>query len=93
MKGRKIKNLTREDITIVDYKKLLVKNSTSAVHYASSSLPPRLLFSSVPRARACSRFGSSRFMCRLRGAREGEAVQQDDEQDQGRVDPLRFPAL
>ena len=29
MKDRKIKNLTREDITIVDYKNLLVKNSTS----------------------------------------------------------------
>ena len=28
VKGRKIKNLTREDITIVDYKKMLVKNST-----------------------------------------------------------------
>ena len=28
VKGRKIKNLTKEDITIVDYKKILVKNST-----------------------------------------------------------------
>ena len=28
MKGRKIRNLTREDISIVDYKKMLVKNST-----------------------------------------------------------------
>lgn len=28
VKGRKIKNLTKEDITIVDYKKMLVKNST-----------------------------------------------------------------
>ena len=27
VKDRKIKNLTKEDITIVDYKKLLVKNS------------------------------------------------------------------
>ena len=27
VKGRKLKNLTKEDITIVDYKKLLVKNS------------------------------------------------------------------
>ena len=27
VKGRKIKNLTRDDITIVDYKKMLVKNS------------------------------------------------------------------
>ena len=29
VKDRKIKNLTKEDITIVDYKNLLVKNSTS----------------------------------------------------------------
>lgn len=29
VKGRKIKNLTKEDITIVDYKKMLVKNSMS----------------------------------------------------------------
>ena len=28
VKGRQIKNLTKEDITIVDYKNLLVKNST-----------------------------------------------------------------
>ena len=28
VKDRKIKNLTKEDITIVDYKKILVKNST-----------------------------------------------------------------
>ena len=38
MKGRKIKNLTREDITIVDYKNLLVKNSAYAAHSASSLL-------------------------------------------------------
>ena len=38
MKGRKIKNLTREDITIVDYKNLLVKNSACAAHSASSLL-------------------------------------------------------
>ena len=43
MKGRKIKNLTREDITIVDYKNLLVKNSASAIYYAS----PLFLFSSL----------------------------------------------
>lgn len=29
VKDRKIKNLTKEDITIVDYKKMLVKNSSS----------------------------------------------------------------
>jgi len=29
VKGRKILNLTREDITIVDYKKMLIKNSMS----------------------------------------------------------------
>ena len=29
VKNRTIRNLTREDITIVDYKKMLVKNSTS----------------------------------------------------------------
>ena len=29
VKGRQIKNLTKEDITIVDYKNLLVKNSAS----------------------------------------------------------------
>ena len=28
VKDRKIKNLTKEDITIVDYKNLLAKNST-----------------------------------------------------------------
>ena len=27
VKGRKIRNLTREDISIVDYKKMLIKNS------------------------------------------------------------------
>ena len=32
MKGRKIKNLTKEDITIVDYKKILVKNSQFSSH-------------------------------------------------------------
>lgn len=30
VKNRKIRNLTREDITIVDYKKMLVRNSMSA---------------------------------------------------------------
>ncbi|KAH9947195.1 P-loop containing nucleoside triphosphate hydrolase protein [Amylocystis lapponica] len=34
VKDRKIKNLTKEDITIVDYKKLLVKNSYSALEKA-----------------------------------------------------------
>ncbi|PIL37719.1 ATP-binding cassette transporter [Ganoderma sinense ZZ0214-1] len=34
VKDRKIKNLTREDITIVDYKKLLVKNSYAALEKA-----------------------------------------------------------
>ncbi|KAH8092528.1 P-loop containing nucleoside triphosphate hydrolase protein [Cristinia sonorae] len=34
VKNRKIKNLTREDITIVDYKKLLVKNSLAALEKA-----------------------------------------------------------
>ena len=29
VKGRKILDLTREDITIVDYKKMLIKNSES----------------------------------------------------------------
>ena len=29
VKDRKIKNLTKEDLTIVDYKKMLVKNSKS----------------------------------------------------------------
>ena len=30
MKGRKIRNLTKEDISIVDYKKMLIKNSSSS---------------------------------------------------------------
>ncbi|KAJ3478266.1 hypothetical protein NLI96_g9876 [Meripilus lineatus] len=34
VKGRKIKNLTKEDITIVDYKKILVKNSYNALEKA-----------------------------------------------------------
>ncbi|TCD68629.1 hypothetical protein EIP91_010284 [Steccherinum ochraceum] len=34
VKDRKIKNLTKEDITIVDYKKLLVKNSVAALEKA-----------------------------------------------------------
>jgi ATP-binding cassette subfamily F protein 2 len=29
VKGRKIRNLTKEDISIVDYKKMLVRNSAS----------------------------------------------------------------
>ena len=37
VKDRKIKNLTKEDITIVDYKNLLAKNSTFLTLY---SLPP-----------------------------------------------------
>ncbi len=58
VKDRKIKNLTKEDITIVDYKKLLVKNS------ASPSRP----FSCV----ALLLIRSS--VCRYERAREGEAV-------------------
>ena len=34
VKGRKIKNLTKEDISIVDYKKMLVKNSQAALEKA-----------------------------------------------------------
>ena len=34
VKGRKIKNLTKEDVTIVDYKKMLVKNSQAALEKA-----------------------------------------------------------
>lgn len=33
VKGRKIKNLSKEDISIVDYKKLLVKSSMSSAHF------------------------------------------------------------
>ena len=36
VKDRKIKNLTKEDITIVDYKNLLVKNSASLSSLSSS---------------------------------------------------------
>ena len=103
MKGRKIKNLTREDITIVDYKNLLVKNSAYAAHSASSLLLFVFLLvfafafvssssSSVllvhVHAHVPAPCFAARFMCRLRSAGEGEAVQQDDEQDQGRVDGL-----
>ena len=103
MKGRKIKNLTREDITIVDYKNLLVKNSACAAHSASSILLFVFLLvfafafvssssSSVllvhVHAHVPAPCVAARFMCRLRSAGEGEAVQQDDEQDQGRVDGL-----
>ena len=34
VKDRKIKNLTKEDLTIVDYKKMLVKNSQAALEKA-----------------------------------------------------------
>jgi len=34
VKGRKIRNLSKEDISIVDYKKMLVKNSFSALEKA-----------------------------------------------------------
>ena len=34
VKDRKIKNLTKEDISIVDYKKMLVKNSQAALEKA-----------------------------------------------------------
>lgn len=40
VKGRKIKNLTKEDITIVDYKNLLAKNSTCLDPFAASSHSP-----------------------------------------------------
>jgi ATP-binding cassette subfamily F protein 2 len=34
VKNKKIRNLTKEDITIVDYKKLLVKDSQKAIEKA-----------------------------------------------------------
>ena len=37
VKDRKIKNLTKEDITIVHYKKMLVKNSTYTLSISTSN--------------------------------------------------------
>ena len=41
VKDRKIKNLTKEDITIVDYKNLLAKNSTFLTLYSLSHAAAR----------------------------------------------------
>ena len=65
VKGRKIKNLTREDITIVDYKKMLAKNS----EYTCFNLRA----ASIDNSFRLQRFG------------EGQAVQQDEREDQGQV--------